>query len=53
LQKSPYVVRLRAKQVALDADTPQPVQVDGDVALQTPVRFSIRDSGLRVVVPAS
>jgi YegS/Rv2252/BmrU family lipid kinase len=52
LDRSPYVVRLRAKEVTLDADSPQPVQVDGDVALQTPVRFAIRDSGLRVVVPA-
>jgi diacylglycerol kinase (ATP) len=53
LDRSPYVVRLRAKQVVLDADPPQPVQIDGDVALQTPVSFSIRDSGLRIVVPAT
>jgi diacylglycerol kinase family enzyme len=53
LDRSPYVVRLRAKLVVLDADPPQPVQIDGDVALQTPVSFSIRDSGLRIVVPAT
>jgi diacylglycerol kinase family enzyme len=52
LHRSPYVVRLRARQVELDADPPQPVQIDGDVALQTPVSFRIRDSALRVVVPA-
>jgi diacylglycerol kinase (ATP) len=53
LDRSPYVVRLKAKEVTLDADDPQPVQIDGDVALQTPVHFRIRDSGLRVVVPAT
>jgi diacylglycerol kinase (ATP) len=52
LQHSPYVARLRAKQVELDADPAQPVQIDGDVALKTPVSFKIRDSGLRIVVPA-
>jgi diacylglycerol kinase family enzyme len=52
LHRSPYVVRLRARQVELDADPQQPIQIDGDVALQTPVSFRIRDSALRVVVPA-
>jgi YegS/Rv2252/BmrU family lipid kinase len=52
LQRSPFVVRLRAKHVELDADPPQPVQIDGDVALKTPVSFRIRESALRVVVPA-
>jgi diacylglycerol kinase (ATP) len=52
LHHSPYVARLRAKYVELDADPEQPVQIDGDVALKTPVSFQIRDSGLRMVVPA-
>jgi diacylglycerol kinase family enzyme len=52
LQRSPYVVRIRAKNVELDADPPEPVQIDGDVALQTPVSFRIRESALWVVVPA-
>ena len=53
LDRSPYVVRVRAKEVVLDADPPQPVQIDGDVALQTPVRFTMRSSALSVMVPAS
>jgi YegS/Rv2252/BmrU family lipid kinase len=52
LHRSPFVARHRAREVELDADPQQPVQIDGDVALQTPVSFKIRGSALRVVVPA-
>jgi diacylglycerol kinase (ATP) len=53
LNKSPHVAHIRAKHVDLASESPQPVQIDGDVALQTPVHFTIRHSGLRVIVPAS
>jgi YegS/Rv2252/BmrU family lipid kinase len=52
LDRSPFVTRLRARRVELSADPPLPIQLDGDVVLQTPATFSLEPSALRVVVPA-
>jgi diacylglycerol kinase family enzyme len=52
LHRSPYVLRLRARQIALEAEPPQPVQLDGDLERTTPVTFSVLPAALRVVVPA-
>jgi diacylglycerol kinase family enzyme len=52
LHHSPFVLRLRARWVEIEADPPQPVQLDGDVERTTPVTFSVLPAALRVVVPA-
>lgn len=52
LQRSPFVVRLRARRVELIADPPQPVQLDGDVLFETPATFRIAPAAVNVIVPA-
>lgn len=51
LDRSPYVTRLRGREVTLDADPPLPVQFDGDVEGSTPARFEVLHGAIRVVVP--
>jgi diacylglycerol kinase family enzyme len=52
LDRSPFVPRLRARRVTLEADPPLPVQLDGDVVTETPAMFEIHPAALRVMVPA-
>lgn len=51
LDASPYVIRLRGRDVRIETDPPLPVQFDGDVDGDTPVRLRMLPGALRVVVP--
>jgi diacylglycerol kinase (ATP) len=48
----PEVYSISATGGELRTEPPQPVTVDGEVCLRTPIRFGIRPGALRVVVPA-
>ena len=50
LRDSPYVTLRKAKRVTLQSNTPQPIQLDGDVADSTPAEFSIRPHALSISV---
>jgi YegS/Rv2252/BmrU family lipid kinase len=52
LRKSPYIQRVPARRIEIDSDPPVPFQIDGDVALQTPVTVTILPLAIRIVVPA-
>lgn len=47
----PGLVRFRCREVELTSDGPMPVQVDGDLAGHLPVRLTVGDEVLSVVVP--
>jgi diacylglycerol kinase (ATP) len=51
LDSSPYVIRLRGRDVVIETDPPLPVQFDGDVDGETPVRLAMMPGALQVVVP--
>jgi diacylglycerol kinase family enzyme len=51
LEHSPYVTHVRACQVEITADRALPVELDGDVALQTPLTVTLMPAALRVIVP--
>jgi YegS/Rv2252/BmrU family lipid kinase len=52
LARSPFVTRLQARTIEIDADPPLPVELDGDVVTETPVRISISPGALKLIVPA-
>lgn len=52
LRKSPYIQRIPARRLEIASDPPVPFQIDGDVALQTPVTVTIVPQAIRIVVPA-
>jgi len=51
LESSPYVTRIRCKQLELDAEPTMPVEIDGDVVTLTPATFTIEPLALQVIVP--
>jgi diacylglycerol kinase family enzyme len=51
LDASPYVIRLRGQEIEIETDPPLPVQFDGDVDGETPVRLRMLPGALQVVVP--
>ncbi len=51
LRRSPFIVSIRARRVALDADPALAVQLDGDVVSRTPVTFEIEPAALDVIAP--
>jgi diacylglycerol kinase (ATP) len=51
LDRSPYVVRLQGREIALFADPPIPYQLDGDVVGTTPATFSVLPGAARIIVP--
>jgi diacylglycerol kinase (ATP) len=51
LERSPYVTHLRARELEITADPELPVELDGDVALQTPLTVTLMPAALRVIVP--
>jgi diacylglycerol kinase (ATP) len=51
LHHSPYVVRLRGRDISLSTDPPIPYQLDGDVVGMTPTRFTIQPRAVRLIVP--
>jgi diacylglycerol kinase (ATP) len=51
LHHSPYVVRLRGRDISLSTDPPIPYELDGDVVGMTPTRFTIDPRAVRLIVP--
>jgi YegS/Rv2252/BmrU family lipid kinase len=49
--RAPGALYRSAETIAIETATPLPIQVDGDLAGQTPARFSIARGALRVIVP--
>ena len=47
----PRLEVLRGRTVAIDADEPLPIELDGEQPGTTPVRFELRPRALRVRVP--
>lgn len=43
----------RVTEALIETDPPVPVQADGDIVGETPMRFSVRPRSLSVIVPAS
>lgn len=48
---SPYVISFATRDVEISADPVTPIQLDGDVAGTTPVRFTIDPLSVRIVTP--
>ncbi len=48
---SPWVIHRRVREVELETATPVPLQLDGDVAGETPATFRIQPRALKVIVP--
>lgn len=55
LAASPWVIQRKASTILVESDTPQPIQLDGDVMEYTPAKFSIlpREIGFAVPGPRS
>lgn len=53
IDESPHVIRLRGKEIEIATEPPLPVQFDGDVGGETPVRLRMLPGALQVVVPPS
>jgi YegS/Rv2252/BmrU family lipid kinase len=51
LDHSPHVTHLRARHVVLASEPSLPMELDGDVVLQTPVAVSLAPAPLRVIIP--
>jgi diacylglycerol kinase family enzyme len=51
LDRSPYVLHLRARRVALRAEPPLPLELDGDVVGETPATFGVAPGAVRLIVP--
>jgi diacylglycerol kinase family enzyme len=51
LDRSPYVVRLQGREIALHTDPPIPYQLDGDVVGTTPATFRVIHNDARIIVP--
>jgi len=52
LERSPYLIHVRASEVSIDADPSIDVELDGDVVEHTPVAFKVDPSAITVIVPA-
>jgi len=52
LHRSACVRHFRARRIALDADMPMPIEIDGDAAGETPAVIEIVPGALRVLAPA-
>lgn len=51
LSDSSWVIQRRASTVRVESDTPQPVQLDGDVSAETPAVFGILPGAIGISVP--
>ena len=51
MMDSPYVESFTTESVEIEADPPIAVQLDGDVAGATPVRFTIDPGSVRIITP--
>lgn len=52
LSDSPWIIQRKARTVRVESDTPQPIQLDGDVVELTPAVFSILPREIGIAVPA-
>jgi diacylglycerol kinase (ATP) len=53
LARSPHLIWHRAKRVAIAAEPPLPVELDGDTRGQTPREFTIVPASLEILAPAA
>lgn len=51
LEKSPYTIHMRGREIELSSTPPIPVQLDGDIFGHTPAHFSLLPHALEIVVP--
>lgn len=51
LPQSPFVTRIRAREVEIRSDPPLPVQLDGDVSTLTPCSFSVKPAAVQIISP--
>ncbi len=51
LSDSQWVIQRKARRVRVESDTPQPVQLDGDVSSETPAEFGIIPHAIAISVP--
>jgi YegS/Rv2252/BmrU family lipid kinase len=51
LERSPYTIHLQGREIELRSTPPIPIQLDGDIIGQTPVRFSILPLAIELIVP--
>ena len=51
IRDSQYVIQRKARTVRIESDKPQPIQLDGDVAAETPAVFGIRPRAIGIAVP--
>lgn len=51
LSESSYVIQRKAKRVRVESDVPQPIQLDGSVAAETPAVFTIQPKAIALAVP--
>lgn len=51
LSDSPFVIQRKARKIRVESDTPQPIQLDGDVSDETPATFGIIHRAIGIAVP--
>lgn len=51
LSDSPWIIHRKARRIRVESDTPQPVQLDGDVSAETPAVFGILPQAIGISVP--
>ncbi len=49
LQRSPYVVHLKGREITIDADPPMPYELDGDVAGMTPMHVAVEPLAIGMI----
>ena len=52
LEKSPYTIHVRGREIDLASTPSIPVQLDGDIIGDTPARFTLLPRALEIIVPA-
>lgn len=50
-QEEPVIEHWQARQITIEVDPPQPVQVDGEMVGETPIRAEVLPGALKVIVP--
>jgi diacylglycerol kinase (ATP) len=53
MDRSPHVMHVRARRVQIEADPKMPIQIDGDVAGETPATMEILPGRAMMIVPES
>lgn len=51
LSDSSWVIQRKARKIRVESDTPQPIQLDGDVSAHTPAVFGIIPKAIAMCVP--